>query len=262
MSSQPYRVVAINAFNDNYIWLIISNDSHCVVVDPGDAQPVLDYITEHQLTLEAVLITHHHHDHVGGVATLLQHVGRQLPVYGPATEASDVVTHPLVQGSIVELLSVASTIKVLDVPGHTLGHIAYVTPTSVFCGDTLFSAGCGRMFEGTPKMFQQSLAQLSALPAATKVYCAHEYTLANLAFAKAVSPACDAVQSRIEEVTKLRQQGRPSIPTTIGIEQRTNPFLRLDSPQIQQAIAQYSDHQCHKNPIENFAALRRWKDQF
>jgi len=263
MSKQPYQVTAIKAFNDNYIWLIGNQESkHCAVVDPGDAIPVIDYILQHQLQLEAILITHHHHDHVGGVADLLRKFGDSIPVFGPTKEANEVVTRPLCHGSHIDLNAIRVPCQIVDVPGHTLGHIAYVTPTSVFCGDTLFSAGCGRMFEGNPQMFQQSLARLSALPPATKVYCAHEYTLANLAFAKTVSPDCGAIDDRINQAQQRRAQGRATIPTTIEIERATNPFLRLGEPQIQASIAANSRCPISEDIVDNFAALRRWKDDF
>jgi len=263
MIKSPYKVTAINAFNDNYIWLITAENSHrCLVVDPGDAKPVIDYMTQHKLELEGILITHHHADHIGGVADLLAHACTTVPVYGAANEAQDVVTHPLSQGDSLTLATFATTCQVLDIPGHTLGHIAYATPSSVFCGDALFSGGCGRMFEGTPVMFQQSLARLATLPPQTKMYCAHEYTLANLAFAKLVSPHCTAVEARISAVEAIREQGSPSIPSTIATELSSNPFLRLNQPQIQQAIAKKFATTATDNEVDNFAKLRRWKDQF
>ncbi len=263
MSIQPYQVTAINAFNDNYIWLIShANNNYCVVVDPGDSAPVIEFIKQHELELEAILITHHHNDHVGGVADLLDYAGKNVPVYGPIKEANDVVTHAVCAGDTIQLQAFSTPLNVLEVPGHTLGHIAFQSEFSVFCGDTLFSAGCGRMFEGTPTMFQQSLADLAALPAQTKVYCAHEYTLANLAFAKAVSPNCDVLAARLSEAQALRQQGLPTIPTTIEIERATNPFLRLGDAQIQAAIANNSQAEITDDLIDNFAALRRWKDDF
>jgi len=262
MIKSPYNVTAISAFNDNYIWLITTeNSQQCLVVDPGDAKPVIDYLAKHQLELEGILITHHHADHVGGVAELLAYANESIPVYGPVTEAQEVVTHPLKQGDKLTFATLATTCDVLDIPGHTLGHIAYVTPSSVFCGDTLFSAGCGRMFEGTPSMFQQSLARLAALPPETEVYCAHEYTLANLAFAKMVSPHCHAVEARITAVKAMREQGSPSIPSTIATELASNPFLRLNQPQVQQAIAKQFATIANQDEVDNFAKLRRWKDK-
>jgi len=263
MSTQPYQVEAINAFSDNYIWLIKNSLTNtCVVVDPGDAKPVINTIKRHGLVLEAILITHHHPDHTGGVTSLLKHFEQDIAVYGPCIEAQDVVTHPLDEGDIIRLNTFDIPVSVLAVPGHTLGHIAYVTPTSLFCGDTLFAAGCGRMFEGDAQQFQHSLAKLAMLPPATKVYCAHEYTLANLAFARAVSPQCASVAQRICAATELRSQGLATIPSTIAQELATNPFLRLNESAIAQAIANFHQQELATTLSQRFAGLRLWKDNF
>lgn len=261
--SLPYQIVGLNAFNDNYIWLAYNSENNrCVVVDPGDAQPVIDYLEQHQLTLEAILITHHHQDHIGGVNQLLSHVGGNISVYGPTKEAQKVVTHPLSQGLQISLATFGQSCRVLDIPGHTLGHIAYVVGDSLFCGDTLFGGGCGRMFEGTPAMFSQSLQMLSQLPAATKVFCAHEYTQSNLAFAKVVLPDCIALQQRITQVNDLRASNRPTIPSTIELELATNPFLRLtDEQAITSLRQQYRDFD-ESDIVGTFAAMRNWKDNF
>lgn len=259
--STTINVSAIEAFNDNYIWLISNQTTgQCIVVDPGDSRPVLDYLHQQQLSLCAIFITHHHHDHVGGVDALQRQLG-DIPVYGPALEAQEVVTIPLTEGDKVSLDGLGEY-KILDIPGHTLGHIAFANDDMLFCGDTLFSAGCGRMFEGQPAQFQPSLAKLAALPAHTKVYCAHEYTLANLAFAQAVTPHCTKVLKRLEQVTNLRLRGQPSIPTSLAIERDSNPFLRLHDPVVQQACAQFANAEPVTDPVENFARLRRWKDDF
>ncbi len=257
-----YRVQTIPAFIDNYIWLIVDiNSDQCVVVDPGDAAPVLSYLTKHQLTLTAILITHHHRDHVGGVGELLKQSQFPIPVYGPEKEATDVVTHPLKGGDCVNLFS-STTFHIIDVPGHTLGHIAFVDDASLFCGDTLFAGGCGRMFEGSAEQFQHSLTTLAKLPKTTNVYCAHEYTLANLNFALTVEPQNLALLARIDYCRQQRVCKKSTIPSTIEQELSSNPFLRVDQASVQHAIAENIEQPPVTDVIENFALLRSWKDTF
>lgn len=249
---------AIPAFSDNYIWAV-HDGSHCVVVDPGDPAPVEAWLAEQGLTLSALLITHHHPDHVGGVAALCR--DRDIPVYGPARESIPEMDQPLRDGDRVRLAEPDLELEVIDVPGHTLGHIAFLAPMQgwLFCGDTLFAGGCGRLFEGTPEQMHHSLNRLSALPEQTLVFCAHEYTLANLTFAATVSPDDRAVNDRLARVRELREEQRITLPSTIGEERRTNPFLRAAEPQLREACQQHFG-QRPDNPVEGFAALRRWKD--
>ncbi|WP_271408185.1 hydroxyacylglutathione hydrolase [Pseudomonas sp. Q1-7] len=257
------QIDALPAFSDNYLWLLQDSASrHCAVVDPGDAAPVLAWLEAHpgwQLT--DILVTHHHHDHVGGVARLKEACGAR--VLGPAQEKIPARDLALGEGDHVQVLGLA--FRVIEVPGHTLGHIAYFHADAqrplLFCGDTLFAAGCGRLFEGTPEQMHHSLSRLAALPAATSVYCTHEYTLGNLRFAKAVEPGNRATSKRFDEVTRLREQGGISLPSTIGLELATNPFLRVTETSVKQ-MADERTGRDNPTPAEVFATLRAWKDQF
>lgn len=236
------HVVPIPAFTDNYIWLIVNPDNHqAAVVDPGDAQPVLDYCQQHGLELCTILITHHHPDHVGGVNKLVKHYN--IPVYGPALENIPDCDHKLSEGDVVTLEQLDHLkLNVIDVPGHTSGHIAYYGNGWLFCGDTLFAGGCGRLFEGTPAQMHTSLAKLKALPPQTQVFCAHEYTQANLAFAITIEPDNLDLQQRIQDVAKLRQQQQPTIPSSIDIELKTNPFLRVKDDKAFANVRQLKDN--------------------
>ncbi|EMK6669404.1 hydroxyacylglutathione hydrolase [Vibrio fluvialis] len=250
------HIKSIPAFNDNYIWLIQNSDRRCAVVDPGDATPVLDYLSQHELTLEAILITHHHNDHIGGVPELV----RQYPnvdVVGPAQEPIPTLTHPVDAGDQIELFD--ERFMVLGLPGHTLGHIGYVGDGKLFCGDVLFSAGCGRVFEGTMEQMFTSLSKLVALPEETEVYCAHEYTASNVAFAIAVEP--DNVQLQIyrDEVIRLRGQGHSTLPSTLRREKWVNPFLRTQEPSIMKSVANRTEQ---TDALSIFTALREWKNEF
>ena len=219
------RILPVRAFRDNYIWLITAGDSgNAAVVDPGDAAPVLDALQAHGLRLCAILITHHHADHTGGVRQLL--AGQQVPVYGPARESIPGMDHALQDGDTVTLEELQLEFRVLDVPGHTAGHIAYYGHDCLFAGDTLFMAGCGRLFEGSAEQMHASLQKLLALPPQTRVYCAHEYTLANLRFAAAVEPGNDAVAQRTGASEALRARDNPTVPGSLEQERLTNPFLR------------------------------------
>ena len=261
MSVKPqYQVSAIPAFTDNYLWLI-HDDQHAAVVDPGDAAPVLAALQANNLKLDAILLTHHHADHVGGVQTLLQKF--DVPVYGPANEKIAGITNKLRQADQVELKAPHIRFSVIDVPGHTAGHIAYYAAEQdwLFCGDTLFAGGCGRLFEGTAAQMTASLAKLSALPDSTLVYCAHEYTLSNLRFALAAEPENSALQERFSVEEEKRAHGIATVPSLLGVEKSTNPFLRnQESRIIDQLIAQGRLHT--RDPIEAFAALREWKNTF
>ncbi|MEF1253661.1 hydroxyacylglutathione hydrolase [Vibrio sp. M260112] len=250
------NIKSIPAFNDNYIWLIENSDRRCAVVDPGDATPVLTYLKEHELNLEAILITHHHNDHIGGVAELV----RQFPsvdVVGPANEPVPTLTHAVDAGDQIELFD--EIFFVLGLEGHTSGHIGYVGDGKLFCGDVLFSAGCGRVFEGTMEQMHNSLNKLAALPEETEVYCAHEYTTSNLAFALAVEPDNSQLQQYRDEVNRLRAQNKPTLPTTIRREKWINPFLRTDQPSV---IRSVSNRTSQTDPLAIFTALREWKNEF
>lgn len=259
----PMQIRAIPAFSDNYLWLL-SDGQDAVVVDPGDAAPIRQILSREQLQLRAVLITHHHPDHIGGVAKLLQD-WPQCPVYGPAGEAGTIRTlsDPLNDGDSLKVLG--RRLTVLALPGHTLGHIGYYhenAPGWLFCGDTLFSAGCGRLFEGTPAQMHASLQRLAALPPDTRVYCTHEYTQANLAFALAVEPQNPALIEYASRVDNLRQQGLPSLPSSIGLERQINPFLRAAVPEVMAQARQHEPQASLLDPVSVFASLRRWKDGF
>jgi len=258
--SRPLSVLPIPAFTDNYLWLI-HDDRHAVVVDPGDAGPVLDTLQERGLSLTAILLTHHHADHVGGVPGLLARY--PVPVYGPHNPKIAGISHPVAEGDQVTLPELGLALSVLEVPGHTLDHIAYLAPETgwLFCGDTLFAGGCGRLFEGTPRQMTESLAKLAALPDRTKVYCAHEYTLSNLKFAHEVEPENVEISARIAAEKKKREQNQPTVPTFIGLEKSTNPFLRYTEPAIMDRLAS-SGRLAAKEAIPAFAALREWKNSY
>ena len=255
------QVTPVRAFTDNYIWLIHSpRDARQVVaVDPGEAAPVERALAERALTLSGILITHHHGDHVGGVAGLLRE--RAIPVYGPASESVPGNPTRLHEGDHVELPSLGLEFTVLDVPGHTAGHIAYVGHGALFCGDTLFSGGCGRLFEGTPEQMHASLSKLAALPAETSVYCAHEYTLSNLKFGLAVEPNNVDVSRYLDRCRELRARDEATIPSDIRRERNVNPFLRCEDKTVKQAAEAHAGRALHSD-TEVFAVIRQWKDGF
>lgn len=250
------EVSRVEAFRDNYIWLLHApaDRSRVVVVDPGDAVPVRARLARDGLTLAAILVTHHHPDHVGGIE------GLSAPtVFGPANESIPCRTHALRDGDSIEVEGLA--FGVMEIPGHTAGHIAYHGHGLALVGDTLFTAGCGRLFEGTPEQMQASLARIRALPGDTAVYCGHEYTLANLAFARAVEPDNEALTARERAVRALREAGEATVPGTLSEELATNPFLRWDAPAVIAAASRRAGRSL-TTPVEVFATVRRWKDEF
>ncbi len=251
-------IVPLPAFRDNYIWLLRRGDV-AAVVDPGDARPVLDYLKREKLALRAILLTHHHADHTGGVEELMAHAGP--PVFGPADEGIAGITVPLREPAVIRVPGLDLELAVLDVPGHTRGHIAYYGANLLLCGDTLFGCGCGRLFEGSAAQMWHSLSKLAALPGETRVYCAHEYTEANLDFAFAVEPDNPELAARESRVNALRAQHRPSVPLTLAEELATNPFLRTAAPAVADAASRYRGHAL-SDPISIFAAIREWKNQF
>ncbi|MDB5763156.1 MAG: gloB [Herminiimonas sp.] len=258
--TKPLSVLAVPAFADNYLWLI-HDGVHAAVVDPGDAAPVFAALDEHKLSLTAILLTHHHADHVGGVPSLLRRF--KVPVFGPRTEAIAGVTQALAEGDHATIPELGLTLSVLDVPGHTRGHIAYVAARQgwLFCGDTLFAGGCGRLFEGTPAQMTGSLAKLAALPESTQVYCAHEYTLSNLRFAREIEPDNDALAARIQSEQIKRDRGQPTVPSTIALEKSTNPFLRYSQANIIDRLIA-ANRLAVREPIAAFAAIREWKNSY
>lgn len=251
------EIVPIPAFEDNYIWLI-RHGASAIVVDPGDAVPAADYLRHHRLSLVAILLTHHHRDHTGGAAEL--HRLFSAPVYGPRREAIASVTHAVGESDLIDFPSLGIAFQVLDVPGHTAGHIAYYGINTLFCGDALFACGCGRLFEGSAQQMHASLAKFSALPDDTKVCCAHEYTLENIHFAKLVEPGNAALLEREHRDRATRSQGRPTLPSSIGLEKLTNPFLRCGDPAVIAAASRFSGYPLVA-PVDVFAAIRQWRDQ-
>jgi len=255
-------IIPVPAFGDNYIW-IVRRGAAAVVVDPGDAEPVLAFLAKNRLQPVAILATHHHADHVGGIAALRARFA--VPVYGPEREAIPERTHSVRQGDGVALPEIGATLAVLDVPGHTAGHVAYAGEIAgepvVFCGDTLFAGGCGRLFEGTAAQMWASLSKLAALPPATRVYCAHEYTVSNLRFAAAVEPGNADLARRREDADARRARGEPTVPSTIADELATNPFLRVEVPAVS-ASAQAKAGRALPSAADRFAVLRAWKNAF
>ena len=254
------NIFPIPAFEDNYIW-IVHNDQHAIVVDPGDAVPVCDYIEKHQLKLIAILVTHHHRDHIGGIKDL---VGLyNTPVYGPRKEKIPCLTHPLSEGDVVEFDQLKFSLNVIDIPGHTFGHIAYLWDGGMFCGDTLFTCGCGKIFEGTPAQLHHSLQRLASLPDETLVYCTHEYTELNLPFALICEPSNKTLKQRAQEARILRAQDKPTVPSTLGLEKATNPFLRCKEAEIIRHIEQqYGIKLPANDELATFTAMRKWRDLF
>jgi hydroxyacylglutathione hydrolase len=255
------QVSPVRAFSDNYIWLIRApaDPGAAVVVDPGDDRPVEQALQQSGLRLRAILVTHHHADHVGGVGALAARHGAE--VYGPARERMPCDVHALDDGGTADLGELGLQFAVMAVPGHTLGHIAYVGHEALFCGDTLFSAGCGRLFEGTPSQMLDSLDRIAELPDPTRVYCGHEYTLSNLRFASAVEPDNPDVRDALADTGRKRERDEITLPSTLGRERRINPFLRTREGPVRAAAARHAGRPLATD-TEVFAAVRSWKDGF
>ena len=257
-AEKSFEIVPVSAFKDNYVWTL-RNDRHAAVVDPGEARPVLEYLARERLELAAILATHHHADHVGGIAELL--AKRKVPVFGPRNEPIPTLTRAVSEGDEVSIPELGAVFSVIDIPGHTRAHIAYYGAGALFCGDTLFACGCGRLFEGTAQQMYASLQKLLALPDDTKVYCGHEYTLANIGFAKAVEPRNGALAERLARDERLRDAGRPTLPSTLGEEKATNPFLRCQEAAVIESANKYLGARV-ADPVKVFAAIRDWKNKF
>jgi hydroxyacylglutathione hydrolase len=251
------EVEPISAFEDNYFWLL-HRDGCAAVVDPGAAQPVLSALRERGLQLDTILVTHHHADHIGGVARLIEVTG--ATVVAPDDPRIDGADRRVGEGDSVVIESLGLTLDVIATPGHTLSHIAFHAPGRLFCGDTLFSLGCGRLFEGTPAQMLASLDRIVALPDDTLVYCAHEYTLANARFAAAVDAGNAALATRTAAARAQREAGRPTLPARLGEEKAANPFLRIDSRGVIDGLA--GRIAADAGRVERFASLRSWKDSF
>ena len=252
-----YAITAVPALQDNYIWMI-HNDRYAAAVDPSEAQPVLDFLTQHQLQLRHILCTHRHHDHVGGIEKL--RAVYNVPVHGRKHPRNPHITHDLREGERLRLDEFELQLDILETPGHLDDHIVFVAPDFIFCGDVLFGAGCGKSFEGTLAQLHHSLQRLAALPDATLVYCAHEYTEYNLPFALLCEPNNQALQHRNRATQVLRAQGKATVPSTIALEKSTNPFFRCASPELRQTLRQHGLSGDIDESV--FVALRQWRDRF
>lgn len=258
-----WRAEPIPAFTDNYLWLLTGDASSVAIVDPGDATPVLKLLEARCLSIGAILITHHHADHIGGLMELLSHFPN-AEVYGPKDDRISHVTHRVAEGDTFCLDFLPSCFRVIEVPGHTRTHIAYYASDNgykLFCGDTIFACGCGRLFEGSSEQMHNSLLKLRSLPADTDIYCAHEYTLANIAFAKCVEPGNSALLDRERDAKMLRQVDRPTVPSALSLECETNPFLRFDCQTVIDAASRHSGRLL-RSGVEVFAHIRQWKDKW
>lgn len=265
MANTSHIVTAIKAFNDNYIWAISGhNKDKIALVDPGDAAVCIDYLQKNNVILTDILITHHHKDHVGGIGKLLEYAESKawpVTVYGPASENIAQLDITLKENDSVNLTDLDCQFTVLDLPGHTQGHIAYHNDKILFCGDTLFSGGCGRLFEGTPEQMHHSLTKLANLADDTLIYCAHEYTQANLSFALAVEPNNRDLHNYVAQVNKKRQLQQATIPSNMALERQINPFLRCHKQSIKLAAQDYSK-QGQRSDSDVFSVIRAWKDSF
>lgn len=252
------KIVPIPAFKDNYIWALINDQQQVIVVDPGEALPVISFLNAYQLQLAAILVTHHHWDHTGGIVELVDEYG--APVYGSMLDPIPGVTIQLADKDTFRVADFTPSFSVIDIPGHTLGHIAYYTGEDLFCGDTLFAGGCGRIFEGTASQMYASLQKLRALPDKTHVYCGHEYTVANLRFALKVEPDNKDLQKRYDAMLAMHDRGEVTLPSTIIEEKKTNPFLRCDQASVQKSVSNWAGKNL-SDEVDVFAALREWKNK-
>lgn len=254
------EIIPLPALKDNYIWLLKNKISrHVAIVDPSEAEPVLNLIKSEGLIPIAIMITHHHWDHVGGIPGITEQF--DIPVYTPKTETVAGSTNPVGEGDVVSLAELDLNLEVMDVPGHTSGAVAYYTDEMVFSGDTLFTAGCGRMFEGTPPQMHASLTKFKTLPDSTLLYCGHEYTVSNLKFAASVEPDNTAIQERLRLAEETQNLNQPTVPATLAEEKQTNPFLRCAEPEVIAAASQFSGKNLNE-AADVFAAIRQWKDNF
>ncbi|NQY27334.1 MAG: hydroxyacylglutathione hydrolase [Piscirickettsiaceae bacterium] len=254
------NIHAISAFKDNYIWLIQApNSQHVLIVDPGEAKPVINAIEQYQFEPAALLITHGCHDHIDGVTPLLKHY--DLAVYGSNKENIPHLNHAVTENDRLLINDHFPAITVLELPGHTRGHIAFLIEDCLFCGDTLFAAGCGRIHSGTAEQLHTSLQKIAQLPKHTKIYCAHEYTQDNLRFAATVEPNNVTIQQRIKNTKHIRQKGMPSLPSDLALELASNPFLRCHHADVIRAVEKFSGQKLTTD-LAVFTALRAWKDQF
>lgn len=254
------KIDAIPAFKDNYIWFIQAPDTqHILIIDPGDAKPVIDTIVKYDLIPVAILITHGCHDHVDGIELLLKRY--DIPVYGPSNEFIPYLTHPLTACDDLMVNPLFPSLRVLDIPGHTKGHIGFLIEGCLFCGDALFGAGCGRLHSGPAEVLFKSLQQIAKLPLDTLIYCAHEYTQENLRFASLIEPDNLAIKQRVVETKRLQQEDKPSLPSVLSLELQTNPFLRCDLEEVKNAAETWSSQQL-ETERQVFTALRKWKDEF
>ena len=252
------NIEPIKAFNDNYIWLATTNEGS-IVIDPGEAHKTIKYLKENDLNLDAILITHHHFDHTGGIEDMLKF--RNVDVYGPVNNIPS-INKQLRDGDLFSVIGI--DFKIIEIPGHTLDHIAFFSENNgnpvLFCGDTLFSSGCGRVFEGTFEQMHKSILKLKSLPANTKIYSGHEYTQSNLKFALEVEPLNQKLISRYNDVQDLLNKGIPTLPTTLELELEVNPFLRCQAREVQNSVVKQFNTSNHEDEI--FKALRQWKDNF
>ena len=249
---------AVPAFKDNYIW-VLEDGANAVAVDPGDDAPVSEFLERTGLKLSAVLATHHHADHVGGLPALAARW--KCPTFGPAHEVAARLDRRLVEGDRFTVPGIGVELGTLDIPGHTAGHIALFGDGMVFCGDTLFTCGCGRLFEGTAPQMVDSLAKLARLPGATRVYCGHEYTMANIRFAEAVEPGNGRLAQRKARDAARRERGEPTVPSTIAEELATNPVLRCEEPEVVSSAERHAGRKL-RDRVEVFAEIRGWKNSF
>jgi hydroxyacylglutathione hydrolase len=257
---KTFPIPALTGTYDNYIWIVHDN-KHAVVVDPGDATPVLDYLNKHELSLRGILITHRHNDHIAGIKKLTEVYN--TPVYGPHSEMIPDITHSVGENDQIEIGELGLFFDVISIPGHLPDHLAYIGNGGVFCGDVLFGCGCGKMFIGTPAEFHHSLQRLASLPENTHVYCAHEYTESNIRFALLCEPDNKVLQHRQRDAAALRAQNLPTLPSTIALEKATNPFMRCSQAEIISNVAHKLNLSAPPiSEVEVFAALRTWRDQF